>query len=343
MNKVYIILVNYNGWKDSIECLESLFKLKYSNYEIVLVDNASTNDSVSKLLEWSAGRLKMPAENEKLAYLSEPRIEKPLNVNYLSESKGVTSVEGSCDFTLIEAKSNNGFSAGNNIGINYALQKGDAAYFWILNNDTVTLPNCLDVLVERYSSNSKIGILGAKVKYYYQPEMLQCAGGGTYFKWLAYSNQVGNQEIDTGQYDREDVELDLIIGACMFVSADFIRKVGLLSEDYFLYYEEQDWAERAKKQGYSLAYEPKAVIYHKEGQSIGGTQLDLKGISRLSDFYYARNKIILTKKHFSFFHLISVYLSFSLIAINRIRRGQANRIPMLIKILFNPNKSFEEK
>ena len=53
MSKVYIILVNYNGWEDTVECMESLFKLEYDNFEIVLVDNASPNSSVSKIISWS--------------------------------------------------------------------------------------------------------------------------------------------------------------------------------------------------------------------------------------------------------------------------------------------------
>ena len=197
------------------------------------------------------------------------------------------------------------------------------------------------MLVKRYRQQGDIGILGAKVKYYFEPEMLQCAGGATYNKWLAYSKQVGNQELDKGQHDHQDIELDLIIGACMLVDINFINKVGLLSEEYFLYYEEQDWAERSKQNGLTLGYEPDAVIYHKEGQSIGASQLDLRSISKLSDFYYARNKIILTKKYFSFLCQITVYLSFILIAINRIIRGQSDRITMLIRILRNPNKGFE--
>ena len=342
MPKVYIILVNYNGWRDSIECLESLFKLNFNAYEIILVDNASTNDSVKQIKSWAAGEFTVEPKSSSLAYLSAPVKQKPLKVNFLKEGDKVTNLP-ECDFTLLVADKNKGFSYGNNLGIKYALENGDASYFWILNNDTVVTENSLASLVSRYANDktSGIGILGGKVKYYFQPDMLQCAGGGTYFKWLAYSKQTGNQEVDEGQYDSTELNLDLIIGACMFVDVDFINNVGLLSEEYFLYYEEQDWAERAKREGLHLAYEPKAEIYHKEGQSIGASQLDLKGISRLSDFYYARNKIILTKKYFGLLCLLTVYMSFLLIAINRIRRGQSDRLPMLWGILINSKKEFE--
>ena len=342
MPKVYIILVNYNGWADSIECVESLFKLNYKNVEIVLVDNASPNNSVQQIKAWAKGDLEHVPKRKELAQLSLPVRPKPLTVQYVNASGELFNNELSYDFTLIEADENKGFSNGNNLGIRYAMNKGDADYFWILNNDTVVEPDSLSSLIERYKSEENLGILGAKVKYYFQPNMIQCAGGGTYNKWLAYSKQVGNQQIDKGQFDNKNIQLDLIIGASMFVDINFIEKVGELSEDYFLYYEEQDWVERSKKLGFHLGYEPGAIVYHKEGQSIGASQLDLKGISRLSDFYYARNKIILTKKYFSLFCLLTVKLSFVLIAINRLRRGQADRIPMLIKILMNPSKHFEK-
>lgn len=341
MSKVYIILVNYNGWEDTVECLESLFKLEYDDFEIVLVDNASPNNSVSKIISWSKGEIFVSPKSDKLTNISQQIKLKPLMINRIKSTAEATPLQIPFDFTLLEASENKGFSSGNNIGIKYALAKKDADFFWILNNDTVVLPNSLALLVKRYQQDQDIGILGAKVKYYFEPEMLQCAGGATYNKWLAHSKQVGNQELDKGQYDRADIELDLIIGACMLVDINFITKVGLLSEEYFLYYEEQDWAERSKQNGLALGYEPNAVIYHKEGQSIGASQLDLRGISKLSDFYYARNKIILTKKYFSFLCQITVYLSFLIIAINRIRRGQSDRIAMLIGILKNPYKGFE--
>lgn len=343
MKKVYIILLNYNGWEDSIECIESLYQLNYESFRIVLVDNASPNKSMEKLDAWAKGNLegsepKMP----EMKHLSFPTQSKPLEFKRIDEKEVDQKLNVVPPLTLIQAAENNGFSSGNNLGIRFAQAQKDADFFWLLNNDTVVEPNSLSELVSHYQRKEKdgLGILGGKVRYYFKPDTLQCAAGGYYNKWLAYSKQIGNQELDKNQYS-EDLNPDLIIGACMFVSKGFMSKVGLLSEDYFLYYEEQDWAERGRRLGYSLGYCPEATIYHKEGQSIGGTQLDLKGISALSDFYYARNKIIFTRKFHSALCLITVYLSFVLIFINRIRRGRAERIPMLFKILLNPDKRFE--
>jgi GT2 family glycosyltransferase len=340
--KVYIILLNYKGWEDTIECIESLFKLKYTNFHVVLVDNCSPNNSISKIREWADGKHKIEISNSFHYSLVYPEITKPLLYDFINEDE-INLINTNNNLTIINASKNEGFSHGNNIGIKFGLNQKDASFFWILNNDTVVTPDSLTQLVAEYQKrqNFKIGILGCKVKYYHQPNLIQCLGGATYNKWLAYGKQVANQKIDSKIYDNDDVKLDLIIGASMFVDINFIDKVGLLGEDYFLYFEEQDWAERAIRKGFSLEYTHKAVIYHKEGGSIGGNQLNIKGISKLSDFYYARNKIIFTKKFHSKLCVLTVYLSFILIILNRIRRGQPDRIPMLVKILFNPYKHFE--
>lgn len=340
--KVYIILLNYKGWKDTLECIESLYKLNYPNYQIIVVDNDSPNNSVQKIQDWAKGEYLLQLEEDHpLKHLSTPAIKKPIAYTLLQQHSDFEKHYPG--LIIIQANKNNGFASGNNVGIQYALAQKDAGYIWILNNDTVVKADSLSHLVSTYEKRQKekLGILGAKVKYYYKPDTLQCAGGASYNKYLAYSKQIGNQEVDRGQYDQNLIQPDLIIGACMFVSRSFVEDVGMLSEDYFLYYEEQDWAERARRKNYQLAYEAKAVVYHKEGRSIGGTQLDIKGISKLSDFYYARNKIIFTRKFYGFFCVITVYLSFILIIVNRIRRGQADRIPMLLKILLNPKARFE--
>ena len=72
MKKVYIILLNYNGWRDTQECLESVLKLDYPNFQIIVVDNQSPNDSMSHLLAWAKGEELASVDNPELAHLSTP-------------------------------------------------------------------------------------------------------------------------------------------------------------------------------------------------------------------------------------------------------------------------------
>ena len=66
VSRVYIIIVNWNGWKDTIECLESLLLLEYPDYRIVVCDNGSQDDSVINLREWgdrTFGSGSLPGKN----------------------------------------------------------------------------------------------------------------------------------------------------------------------------------------------------------------------------------------------------------------------------------------
>ncbi len=293
--KVFIILVNWNGWEDTIECLQSLEALDYPNREVVVVDNGSTDQSVSKI-----------------------RAEYP-------------------DITLVGSKKNTGFAGGNNLGIKYANEK-DADYYWLLNNDTVVEKDALSALVERMEENPAIGICGSKLIYYHQRDTVQALAGGQYNKWLGVSTNIGGQAAVDVEINPEEVEdrLDFVIGASMLVSREFIREVGLLNEEYFLYYEEIDWATRAKGK-FKVGFAPESIVYHKEGASIGGKQALPAEKSRKSDYYQIKNRLKFTA---SFYPLCLpvVYATVILAIFNRVLRGQWDRIPMIIKLMFSFNK-----
>lgn len=339
--KVYIVVLNYNGWADTIECLESLAKLTFSRYQVIVVDNFSENDSLSYIQAWAEGHqaLMLPEDNA-LRHLTQPLLTKPIPYRLYSrwDTESTEEKANTDDLILIQTGANLGFAGGNNVALRYVLRQGDADYVWLLNNDTVVEPDSLSHLVQCHADDPsrQAGIVGAKVRYYHDPAVIQCIAGAYYNKWLGYSHQIGNHEVDQGQYDRDTLRPDLIIGACMLVSAHFLRVVGLLNEEYFLYFEEQDWAERAKRKGFRLRYTTQAVIYHKEGGTIGASQW--KGNSRFSDFYSARSKLLFTERYFSGLILLMVRLSFIITIINRIRRGQIDRVPMLLRTLMNPRE-----
>src|SRR5881398_298441 len=53
--RVAILLLNWNGWSDTLECLESIFRLDYRNFVVVIGDNASSDGSVDRIREWIGG------------------------------------------------------------------------------------------------------------------------------------------------------------------------------------------------------------------------------------------------------------------------------------------------
>lgn len=160
-------------------------------------------------------------------------------------------------------------------------------------------------------------------------------GGGEYIKWLARGSLIGAYDSKEQQVNIENVssKLDFIVGASMLVRKDVICNVGLMSEDYFLYFEEIDWALRLNGH-YALTYASRSIVYHKEGASIGtSSKPATKRRSKLADYYSIRNRLLFTRLYFPE-ALPTVYLSMIVVILNRILRRQWDRVFMILKILY---------
>ena len=336
--RVCIILVNYNGWQDTLECVNSLFSINYPDFLLIIVDNSSTDNSAQQLiskLEEKVSLLKTAAKTSfdtyasvKLKCYTQDEVEQK---KYLSTPLDT--------ITLILANVNLGFAGGNNLGTTFAMADDSISFFWYLNNDTVVDKNALSALVGYYKKNfnfntNNIGIVGSKLKYYHNPKTIQ-AIGGLYNKWSASTKHIGANQIDLGQFDNEDKtsSMDYIVGASMLVSKEFIKQVGLMNPEYFLYFEEIDWVTRGKVQGFRIGYSAQSIIYHKEGQSTGGNNSN-GNKSYLADFYNIQNRIKFTKKYYPEC-LLTVYLYLLGSILNRVKRKQYARIPMIFKIILS--------
>ncbi|MBU3924528.1 glycosyltransferase family 2 protein [Patescibacteria group bacterium] len=228
--KVSIIILNWNGWQDTLECLDSLTKIFYPNYEVIVIDNNSTNESAAKL----------KVKSEKL------------------------KVEGK-NFKLIENKENFGFAGGNNPGIKYAVEnKSD--YVLLLNNDTIVDPDFLEKLVKAGESDQNFGIIGPKI--YYESDKNRIWFGGGYFSWLGGGRHMEYDKIDDKPLDEAIKEVDFMTGCCFLIKREIIEKIGPMNEDFFLYYEDTEWSLRARKNGYKVIYAPSSHIWHKISRSV---------------------------------------------------------------------------
>ena len=159
-DKIYIVILNHKGWKDTIECLESVFKLNSVTFQVLLVDNSPTLESVNNIEKWAIGEINFEIETNfnKLIF---PLIDKPLDYKIISEDDSKLQF---FDHSLIIIKTNHnrGFAAGNNIALNYAMRRNDYKFCWLLNNDTVVEPDSLRNQLIFLSENPfKIGILGS--------------------------------------------------------------------------------------------------------------------------------------------------------------------------------------
>ena len=312
---VYIVVLNWNGWRDTVACVESLMSLDHANYKIIICDNDSSDDSVKQLVAW------YNKNKEKFEYLQQADfqyLEGEEISNYKSQAeKGVY---------LLQTGSNLGYAGGNNIGLRFALQQADMEYSWILNNDTEIPAGALSPLVLRCEGDSSIAICGSRMVYFDDRDKQQGVGG-VFNKYLATTKHVeGGVNPNKVYCDKElSKKIDYVIGASMFITKNSLLEVGLLCEEYFLYYEELDYALRAKEKGYNLSVASTSIVYHKEGATICK--------SNSSDFYFVRNRLTITRKFYKR-NKIYVRISLLLVFLNRLRRTKFVEAINVLKIFF---------
>ncbi|OEC84686.1 MULTISPECIES: glycosyltransferase family 2 protein [Methanobacterium] len=301
--RVSIIILNWNGWEDTVECLESIFQINYLNYSVIIVDNNSNDESICKIKEYAEGKLK-PQSN----FFDYDFSNKPIKlVEYTkNESESLKVIENRNNLTyngitLIKNDENDGFAEGNNIGIRYALKTLNTDYILLLNNDTVVDKDFLNKLVQYSKSDKNIGIIGPKIYYYDFLNKIQVAGAKINL-WMGKSYLVGDYEIDKGQYD-EIREVDFISGCCFLVKKEVIDKLGLFNANYHCYWEESDYCLSSKKIGYQCIYYPSSKIWHKGSKSTNK-------VNGLLSYYMARNRFWFMKKHASTIQYVIFVLYF---------------------------------
>jgi GT2 family glycosyltransferase len=209
--KVFVIVLNYNGKKYLKKCLNSVYKLNYPNLEVVVIDNASDDDS-------------------------------------FEEARKRFSL-----FHFIKNSRNLGFAAGNNIAIRYALEKM-ADYVFLLNNDAVIEKNSLKNLVKKAEKNNGQGL--------WSPMIYEGVSDSVWFE----GGKVVWSKMKT-LHKKLTKKTDYITGCAMLVGKDVFKRIGLLDEDYFLYYEDADFSWRAKKAGFLLEIVPETRVFHFEKSS----------------------------------------------------------------------------
>lgn len=339
--KVFVVILNWNGWQDTIECLESLLRSKYTNYQVILCDNDSQNQSVERVQQWAMGALSAAVANPSLGSYTLPALQKPITTKELTRKEAEErSRPTDAPLTIIRTGGNLGFAGGNNVGIRYALKDTECDFIWLLNNDTVVEPDCLANMVSHSVNLSASGVkntCGSVQRFYFEPEKIQALGGFRINRWTGIcSATLGcgldiDMQIDHDEYRQK---LHAIHGCSWLIPRNFIDELGLMEEQYFLYYEEIDWALRSPH--YRLTYADDAIVYHKEGGSIGSRSRGRKG-SRISEFYANHNKYRLAKK-FNPWTLPTVFLGILAQGLNALRRGDKEKFWLLFQIAFGKSK-----
>jgi GT2 family glycosyltransferase len=293
--EVTIITLNWNGWQDTLECLGSLYHIDYNNYRIILVDNASTDDSLANIEAYCTKELKFAS------YFTEDLVRnKPTKVVHYTkvaaepgaDRSGAVAQRADYALTVIENNHNYGFTEGNNIGVAYALNAFDPDYILLLNNDTVVDQRFLSALVDAAENDQQIGLL--------QPKMLRYADAtidntGNVCDRLVYCKPRGLGEGDAGQYDGDSRDdFFYATGACLLVRKSLLwaRSGECFDPHLFAYYEDVDLSWMARLLGFKVGYVPDSVCYHKGSATFGSRS---PFIAYLSD----RNRLRVLIKNYS--------------------------------------------
>jgi len=335
---VVSVVLNWNGWLGTIECVESLLRSDYANHQIVVCDNASQDHSIERLTEWADGILEVKhfGDTKGLAWEYRP-VAKPLPYALYDSLDEVFSASTAPEAQIIFIRNgdNLGYAGGNNIGMRFALETLHADYVWVLNNDTVVDRRAMSHLLEAAALRPDGAVLGARLMQYHSPDTIQALGGGQLDPRWALDTQIGRGLRTHADVDQL-IELEHVVGASMFIRADAIRDVGPIDESYFLYREETDWCVQMRKRGWHLYYCPQSIVWHKEGHSAGFK-------SGVHDYYAVRNMLYLIQKHYPQ-HLTSAFLiSFWRAVAPKVARLQFGRLIYVLRAYYDFSRGVRGK
>jgi len=276
--KVSFILLNMNQPALTIDCLKSLQRCTYPNIEIIVVDQASKDNSVELISK------QFP------------------------------------DIKLIVNTVNNGFTGGNNTG----MQQATGEYFFLLNNDTEVEPGFLEPLITELESNPLAGAASPLIRFYQNPGKIQYAGGpeqidlirgrNAWRGWMTdYPTQYAFVESTTAAH-----------GAAFIIKRKVAEEVGFLDDNFFIYFEELDWSIRIRRAGYKILFVPSSEIFHKESMT-----MPKEHPFRVR--FMTRNRILLSRKHLSKFSFIEsiIYSAFVSLPGNCLRYLLARKTELL--------------
>jgi GT2 family glycosyltransferase len=187
---------------------------------------------------------------------------------------------------VLNLTKNLGYAGNNNVGIQEAMKQG-AEWVFILNEDTILAPDCLDQLINTAETDPRTGIVGPMVYHHDEPNVIQSAGVYINNNWRAF--HIGQNQIDCGKFPIPR-NVDAISGCAILIRRQVIEDVGFLDERFYYYWEETEWCLRARKADWNITHVPAAKLWHK------GVQRDYHPSPSVT-YYDTRNWLLMLSKH----------------------------------------------
>jgi GT2 family glycosyltransferase len=187
---------------------------------------------------------------------------------------------------IVPITENKGYAGNNNTGIDLAIQQG-AGWVYVLNEDTLQSPDCIERLVAAGEADPKTGIVGPMVYHHDEPDVIQSAGGAMDAHWRTW--HTGQNQKDQGQFSQVR-PVEWVTGCGLMIRRETVADIGLIDERFFYYKEETEWCLRARKAGWQILHVPQAKLWHK------GVQREYNPPAHVT-YYKIRNGFLLAKKH----------------------------------------------
>lgn len=313
--KIGIVVLNYKNYEDTIDCLASLATISYSNIETIVVDNDSQNDSLGHVHQYLSDQ-----------HVAHAQIEE----SDIDASNRVTERT-----ILLQAATNGGYAAGNNLGIRVALARG-ADYILILNNDTLVEKNFLEPLLAYTEEHERVGVVGPKVLNVEGDVDRLCARRRPSPLYYFFAGGIGRKVFPNNLWVRRHCyqgeylfdhprEVDVLSGCCILFRRSVFHKIGLLDERTFLFLEEFILHEKLRDVGLTSVVVPDSVIVHKYGKATSNVSAEvLHNVGLASLTYYLSEY-----RHYSKFTVAAIMFS---------RRGPKEMFRTMKAVIFRGRK-----
>lgn len=264
--RVAIIIVTYNSEHFIIKCLHSIQKNNYKYKKIIIIDNNSSDKTIAVIKK------------------EFPQV------------------------TIIENDNNLGFAAANNIAVRFISKKFNPKYIMLLNPDTCIKSDFIKSAVTALEKNRKIGILGSIITYSNQPKKIWFAGGivNKIFGYTRHLLMNKNVIEDKLNHRISLKHTDFVTGAGMVIRNEIFAKIGYLSEDYFMYFEDVEFCQRALRAGYDCVFINHPYICHDVSASTG--KIGTNDLTKFKAYYFARNPFLYIKSNVSGWRRYTNYL-----------------------------------
>lgn len=284
-----VIIVTFNGAGVIEPCLKSLFEGTDQEFRVVIVDNNSADNTVETIRKWvgafHAPRHEGQEQNGNSGLLLR---------EYTVGDDIACNLDAFGDVTILQTGANLGFAGGVNAGIRAILPVEAFDLFWVLNPDTVVAPDTVAVYRKLGRDDDNFSLMGCRILFLDTPDRIQ-SDGSTINRWTGVCSNLNRAAPATGTPLPPSERIDYLSGSNMVASRRFLETAGLMREDYFLYYEEVDWA--FQRGALPLKLTNETFIYHHGGATIGSGNLTSQP-NAFANYFNFRNRIRFIARHF---------------------------------------------